>query len=309
MPARTAQIATALALCALHAPLAGAAALCSRWSEPAQVGELDVVTIMEASGIAVSRRTPPRLYHINDGSRAQFFVTNPQGGNLQTVRMNDFTPQDIEDIGLGPCGSSTCLFVADIGDNAVQRQSVQIATIREPAAFSAAATPEKVITARYPNGPHDAEAIAIHPASGDLLLAAKVKFIQQQQPSQLFRLSAAQLAAGGEQLFEAVGTIPVAALSESLGSNPRRVITAMDYSPDGNRLLLLTYDAFIEIALGSNAALPDTWAEGQTHRATAIAPLLQAEAIAYDRDGQSIIYNTESIRGSAAPLMKQICQD
>jgi hypothetical protein len=299
--------ATLSALCLLHASLASAAALCSRWSEPAKVGELDVAVIMEASGIATSLRGA-RLYHINDGEAAQFFVTNVQGGALQAVRIANFTPRDMEDIALGPCGSHTCLHVADVGDNAEQRQSVQIALIREAATFSAEVAPERVLTVRYPDGAHDAEAVAVHPVSGDLLLATKIRF-NQQRPSQLFRLSAAQIAAGGEQIFEAVGTIPVAALSESLGANPRRVITAMDLSPDGNRLLLLTYDAFIEIALGSNAALPDTWTQGLSHRATAIAPLLQPEAITYDRDGQTILYSTESIRGSAAPLMKQICQD
>lgn len=296
-------------LLATQASVAAATAgLCTRWSEPAQVGALDIAAIMEASGLAISRRTS-RLYHINDGAGARLHVTNAQGGDLQTMRINDFAPADIEDLGHGPCGNATCLYVADIGDNAVARQSVQIAVIREPGSISTAITPERIITARYPDGPHDAEAIAVHPLSGDLLLVTKVKFAQQQQPAQLFRLTAAQLQAGGEQSLEAAGTIPVATLGEALGPNPRRVVTAMDISPDGNRLLLLTYDAFIEIALGQNGTLPEAWTEGRTHRALAIAPLIQAEAIAYDRDGESVMYSTESVRGSAAPLMKQICQD
>lgn len=292
----------------LHLAAATAAeGLCTRWSEPAQAGQLDVKTIMEASGIAVSR-VAQRLYHINDGSHAEFHITDVQGSTLQTVRLAGFAAQDIEDISLGPCGSNTCLYVADIGDNAVRRESVQIAVVREAGTFGAEAKPEKLITARYPDGPHDAEAIAIHP-SGDLFLATKVRIGQQAEPSQLFRLSAAQLAAGGEQPFEAVGTIPVAALSESLGQSPRRIVTAMDFSRDGRRLLLLTYDAAIEIALGEKPSLPAEWTDGKTHRAFAIAALLQSEAIAYDRDGLSILYSTESIRGTPAPLMKQICQD
>jgi hypothetical protein len=298
----------AAVLSMLHLAAATAAqGVCTRWSEPAKVGDLDVKIIMEASGIAVSRAAQ-RLYHNNDGSRPEFHITDLQGNILQTVRLKDFAAQDIEDISLGACGSNTCLYIADIGDNAVRRESVQIAVVREARTFSAEAMPEKLITARYPDGPHDAEAIAIHP-SGDLFLATKVRIGQQAGPSQLFRLSAAQLAAGGEQNFEAAGTIPVAALSESLGQSPRRIVTAMDFSSDGRRLLLLTYDAAIEIALGEKPALPTEWTEGTTHRAFAIAPLLQSEAIAYDRDGVSILYSTESIRGTPAPLMKQICQD
>jgi hypothetical protein len=298
----------AAVLSILHLAAATAAeGVCTRWSEPAKVGDLDVKTIMEASGIAVSRLVQ-RLYHINDGSRPEFHITDVQGNALQTVRLTGFVSQDIEDIGLGACGSNTCLYIADIGDNAVRRESVQIAIVREARTFGAEANPQKVITARYPDGPHDAEAIAIHP-SGDLFLATKVRIGQQAAPAQLFRLTAAQLAAGGEQNFEAVGTIPIAALTESLGQSPRRIVTSMDFAQDGRRLLLLTYDAAIEIALGEKPTLPSDWTQGKTHLAFAIAALLQSEAIAYDRDGISIVYSTESIRGTAAPLMKQICQD
>ncbi|MEO6515019.1 MAG: hypothetical protein ABIP18_05155 [Steroidobacteraceae bacterium] len=280
--------------------------LCTRWSEASKVGELPIATIMEASGIALSR-SASRLYHINDGDGAFFHVTDIQGGALQTVRVTGFMPQDIEDLGLGPCGTSTCLYLADTGDNAVRRQSVQIAVIKETERFGAEVAPERVITARYPDGPHDAEAIAIHP-SGDLLLATKMRR-GEQGPSLLFRLSAAQLAAGGEQTFAVVGTIPVPALTEQLEQSPRRVVTAMNISPDGRRFVLLTYDAVIEFAVDLKAGLPDNWVEGKTHHAAPIAALIQAEAIAYERDGRSILYSTESVRGSAAPLMRQSCME
>lgn len=292
----------------LHLATATAAeGVCSRWSEPAKVGDLEVRTIMEASGIAISR-SAQRLYHVNDGSGAFFHVTDLQGGALQTVAIAGFKPQDIEDMALAPCGSTVCLYIADIGDNAFRRESVQIALVQEAGSFGAEAAPIRSITARYPDGPHDAEAIAIHP-SGDLYLVTKSRIGQQQNPSQLFRLGAAQLAAGGEQVFELVGTLPVAGLTVELGDSPRRIVTAMDISPDGRRFVLLTYDAAIEFAVDLRNGLPQEWKNGVTHHAFAIAPLIQSEAIAYDRDGLSILYSTESVRGSAAPLMKQICQD
>jgi hypothetical protein len=291
----------------LHLTVATAAeGICARWSEPAKVGTLDVKTIMEASGIAISRSSP-QLYHVNDGNLPFFHVTDLQGGATQSVHIAGFTPLDIEGLALGLCGDSTCLYIADIGDNAVRRDSVQIALVKEARAYGVGTPPEKILTVRYPDGPHDAEAIAIHP-SGDLFLATKSRF-DQPTPSQLFRLSAAQLAAGGEHTFEQVGTIPVATLSSKLGDSPRRVVTAMDIAPDGRRFMLLTYDAAIEFAVDLQKGLPAAWSEGRTHHAFAVAALIQTEAIAYDRDGMSILYSTESVRGSAAPLMKQICQD
>jgi hypothetical protein len=298
----------ALVVSMLHLATATAAdGVCTRWSEPAKIGELDVLTINEASGIAMSRSTQ-RLYHINDGNFPLFHVTDLQGGGTQSVRLPGFTPQDVEDLALGPCGRTVCLYIADIGDNAFRRESVRIAIVQEAEQFGAEAVPIREIIARYPDGPHDAEALALHP-SGDLYLATKSRIGQQQTPSQLFRLTAAQLAAGGEHKFELIGSIPVIRLSEPLGDNPRRIVTAMDISPDGKKFILLTYDAAIEFAVDLARGLPAEWSEGKTHRAFPIASLIQAEAIAYDRDGRSILYSTESIRGSAAPLMKQICQD
>jgi hypothetical protein len=302
------KVVTVAILSMLHMSVAAAAqGICARWSEPAKVGTLDVKTIMEASGIAISR-TSQRLYHINDGAMPFFHVTDLQGGATQSVHIAGFTPQDMEGIALGPCGNSICLYIADIGDNAARRESVQIALIREARNFGAEVTPEKIITARYPDGSHNAEALAMHP-SGDLFLATKAGIGQQQDPSQVFRLSSAQLAADGDQTFEQVGAIPVSRLSETLGENPRRIVTAMDISADGKRFILLTYDAAIEFAVDLSKGLPQAWIEGNTHHAFAVAPLIQTEAIAYDRDAMSILYSTESVRGSAAPLVKQICQD
>lgn len=272
------------------------------------VGDLDVKVINEASGIAIAR-SGQRLYHNNDGNFPFFHVTDMQGGATQTVKLAGFTPQDIEDISLGPCGSNTCLYIADIGDNAVRRESVQIALAREQRTFGAEATPDTIVTARYPDGPHDAEAIAVHPSTGDLYLATKAGIGKQQNPALLFRLTAAQLAAGGEQAFEQVGSIPVSKLSEQLGDSPRRIVTSMDIAPDGRRFVLLTYDAFIEFSVDLKAGLPAEWIDGKTHRVFPIATLIQAEAIAYDRDGKSLLYSTESVRGTPAPLTKQLCQD
>ena len=292
----------------LHTALASAAdGLCKRWADAAEAGTLPVATIMEASGIALAGKGS-RLYHINDGEGPLFYITDAKGGALQSVRISGFMPSDIEDLGRGPCGKDTCLYVADIGDNAVRRQSVQIALIKEVDSFGAEVAPERVITARYPDGPHDAEAIAIHP-SGDLFLVTKSRLGQQQNPALVFRLGATQLAAGGEQKFEQVGTLPLIKLSEALGDSPRRIVTAMDISADGKRFVLLTYDAVLEFAVDLKGGLPDSWAEGRTHHAAPIATLLQAESIAYERDGRSILYSTESIRGTAAPLMRQSCAE
>lgn len=289
----------------LVAPAVAADGVCTRWSQPVQAGDLDISRINEASGIAVSRMAP-RLYHINDGNASQFLVTDLQGGATQTIKVSGFTPQDIEDLALGPCGSDTCLVLADIGDNGGRRDSVQFAIVKETERFAAQVAPLRVVVARYPDGPHDAEAMAIHP-SGDLFLVTKGR-LASRTPSLLFRLSAEQLAAGGEQKFEAAGSIPFATL-DGMGTSLRRVVTAMDISPDGKRFVLLGYDTAIEFAVDLTKGLPATWVAGTTHAKVPTFLLVQAESIAYDRDGRTLLYSTESVSDSPAPLMRQSCAD
>lgn len=301
---RHAALLGATALVLADAASAAQGGLCPRWSEPEQGGALDVSVLHEASGIAVG--SGGRLYHINDGNSPAFHVTDAKGGGLRTVRIAGVKAVDIEDMAYGRCGDANCLVLADTGDNTQRRESVQFIFVREVEKFGAEVKPLRVLRARYPDRAHDAEAIALHP-DGDLLLVTKSP-LGLGGPSVLFRLRAGQLAAGGEQTFERLGEIPVPQLSEH-GLTLRRMVTSMDVAPDGRRLLLLTYDSAIEIALPPGLALPAEWKAGVTHRSTPIALLLQAEAVAYEDGGRGIVYSTESLRGSAAPLMRQRCLD
>lgn len=299
-------VAAAAVGCAAAAEDAGES-LCEQWSVPVSAGELDVALMPEASGIAVSARGD-RLYHVNDGTRPGFFVTARDGSGARHVSVSGFAPRDVEDLALGSCGERTCLYIADVGDNAERRPTVQIAIVEEREDFGEVAAPLRVVLARYPDGPHNSEAIAIHP-SGDLLLVTKGAItLAPRGPARVYRLRAAQLAAGGEQTFEAAGTIPFETLTQ-IGLPLRRVVTAMDFAPGGDRLVLLAYDSAVEIAVDRATGLPavDAWAEGRTHRVIAIETLRQAEAVAYDTDGRSILYSTESVRGSAASLIRQAC--
>lgn len=280
-----------------------AAGLCARWSAPEQAGQLDITEIEEASGVAISP-DGSHLYHIIDGNGPLFFVTDVQGSAVQKVQVKDFTPQDVEDMAVGQCGTGQCLFLADTGDNARRRETVQFAQIAVQERFDAQVSPVRIITARYPDGPHDAEATSVLP-SGDLLVLTKAR-VGMPGPSELFRLRAAQLAAQGVQTFERVGELPIPDMT-TLGLNLRRVVTSMDASADGRRLMLLTYDVAIEVALEEGGRLPAEWVEGRTHGSFAIAALVQAEAVTWERGGQSVLYSTESVRGSAAPLMRQTC--
>lgn len=293
-------------------PTAALAGPCVQWRAPEKLGVLDGALISEASGIAASRTHPGRLYHNNDSGDGPFFYqTDAGGGATRRIAVSGFTPRDVEDIALGPCtGAPACLYLGDIGDNGRARSKVQFIQVAELAKFPGEVAPLRIVEARYPDGAHDAEGFALHP-NGDLYLITKAVDFRQRAsaPAQLFRLTVAQLdaPAGEVQTFEPVGTLDLPALiSDAFAS---QAATAMDISADGARTLVLTYRTVLEWRqdlaqpIGTHALEP-----GRDFSLTPLHPLVQAEAIAYDAEGDAILYTSElTSPATEVPLYRQTC--
>lgn len=304
-------VVAALALGAL--PSAALAGPCIQWRAPEEVGALETTMLREASGLAASRAYPGRLYLNNDsGDGPYFYVREPQRGETARVGVSGFSARDVESIALGPCtGSASCVWLGDIGDNARTRETVTFAAVSESEAFAAEAIPAQTISARYPDGPHDAEAFAFHP-NGDLYLITKTMQVASRTsgPAGIYRLPAAALASGdgGVLTFETVGAIDLPALINDFF--PNQVATAMDISADGERVAILTYRNLLEWSedLSDGIETGSSLQPGSDYTLTPIAPLVQAEALAYLPDDMGVIYTSE-VSGSAteAPLYKQTC--
>ena len=323
--------AIAAAVMAIAAALAAAgpawAEICARWAPAQAVGELDPRTINEASGLAVSRRFPGRLYFNNDsGDGPYVYVTDAQGAGARRVTVAGFTPQDVEDMALGACGPRrTCLYLGDIGDNFSRRAEVRFVVLEERERFEGTVTPLRTITARYPEGAQDAESFAIHP-NGDLYLVTKPRDLLNRRAgvARIYRLTAAQLAVsdGSVQTFERVGEIDLPYLLYMNGL-AGQIATAMDFAPDGSRALILTYQSIVEVGFDFSRGVPATrsWQAADYRVLPITPPLPQAETVAYAPDGLSFYYATESVSGAytaqapvpvdiggRAPLYRQACE-
>lgn len=289
---------------------AAAAELCPKWGAAEPAGALDGKLIGEASGLEASKTFPGRLYHHNDsGDDLRFFVTDATGGGARIVNLEGPRPRDIEDMSLGPCGRATCLFLGDIGDNPATRPDVAFTLVREKAAFAETETPLRVVRARYPDGPHNAEAFAVHP-NGDLFVVTKPADARmlKHDPALVFRLTAAQLRdATQTQVFEKLGEIDLPHLTPEL-SVPDWIVTSMDISPDGHRVVLLTYGAIYELAVDLAKGLPTGWTPGQTLQVVRFKPLPQQEAIAWLPDASGLLIDTEANNRPTAPLLRLRCQ-
>lgn len=311
-------------LAALPSP--ALAQLCQEWGAPQYIGQFDTSLIPEASGIAASQLYAGRFYHNNDsGDGPYFYVTGKDGSGTKRITITGFEASDVEDIALGSCsGVLSCIYVADIGDNAEARESVNLVQIAETERFgtrgggdysAAKIDPLRITEARYPDGPHNAESIAIHP-NGDLYLITKGGgfFAGPSTPAQIFTLTAQQLAAsnGDIQTFTLVGSLNlpnfIAQDSEEITNN--QVATGMDISADGSRTLMIAYRHMIEwdqdlAQLNSDTPQPQ---EFRDIIFTPLADLPQAEAITYLPKSDAVLYSSEAPRdGGEAAIIQQIC--
>jgi hypothetical protein len=115
----------------------------------------------EASGLAISRRTPGVVWTHNDsGHKTDLFAVDVTGAPRGRVRVPVVT-RDWEDISAGRCGIGDCLYIADIGDNRLARDRIRIYRVPEPAPGDAETSTPAVLTATYADGPHNAEALFV----------------------------------------------------------------------------------------------------------------------------------------------------
>lgn len=304
--------AAALFACVFALPACAQAEVCPKWSAPEAAGALDTSLVNEASGLDVSDRFPNRLYHNNDsGDGLRFYISDLKGGNARAVEVEGEKPRDIEALSLGPCGAKTCLYLADIGDNPAEREGVAFTVVEELESFPAKVAPLRTVRARYPDGAHNAESMAVHP-NGDLYVVTKPADAQAMTPGPalVFRLTATQLAKGEEvQTFEKMGQIELPRIMAEFPF-PGSIATSLDIAPDGKRTLLLTYMHGLELGFDLAKGLPEgPWVSGRDYQVVRLTPMPQQEAAAWTSDGKGLLYETELTRGAkAAPINKLACQ-
>ena len=170
----------------------------------------------EASGVALSRRTPGIFWTHNDSGEPVLFAFDTSGKSRGRVQVTGATVDDWEDLAVGPCGQGSCLFIADIGDNNRRRRQITIYRVPEPRPEDKATAPAEALHAAYPDGARDAEALFVG-SGGQLFLVSK----QDPGATTLYRLGQSAGAAHVRKL-EAVAKLPLDR------------VTGAGASPDGN---------------------------------------------------------------------------
>jgi hypothetical protein len=239
----------------------------------------------EASGLVASAVHDNRFYSHNDsGDTARFFAIDDSGKDFGVYSAPAVTAVDWEDIAVGPCPSGSCVYVADMGDNAEQRTSYAIYRAAEPSALTAGAhdITMEAFPFTYPDGSHNAETLLIHPDTGVITIVTKTAT----PPAGIYELPM-PLTPGVSVKAIKRGTVT------PIGKSP--LITGGDLGPRG--ILLRTKTTVMFFPLGAEQAVSEALLAAPC---SAPAPSeVQGEAIAWLRDGSG--YATVSDMSGTSP--------
>lgn len=243
--------------------------------------------IAELSGLASDGK---RWFAVNDGgSRLEVFVLNRQCA-VQRVIAAKVDPYDVEDLALAADGT---LWLADIGDNRKQRETVALHRLT-------AGGRAVLHRLTYPDGPHDAEALLLD-RTGTPYIVTKNAVGE----TGVYR-PMGDLRSPGPTPLEQIGTVTLDATDTPggpVGGAGSLLVTGGAVSPDGTVVALRTYtDAYLYPA-------PDGDIIAALYADPVRIPLQkeqQGEAIALEPDGTLLSASegtgqrVRAVRGAAA---------
>lgn len=192
--------------------------------------------ITESSGLFASRRDPTCVWTHNDsGDSARLFAIETATGRCvgEWVLAID-RPVDWEDMTGFSDGERSRLVIADCGDNASKRSSIQLIVIDEPDPRSSgviAKSDVRSITVRYPGGPMDCEAVWWDADRHAVMLLAK-RWL------------------GSAELLAAVLPVDVppdvapkhsVVIANAIGRLPAMLVTGADVDPKTGEIWVISY--------------------------------------------------------------------
>jgi hypothetical protein len=223
-----------------------------------------VPIINEASGIADSKINPNYLWVEEDsGNPPQLYLLGHNGNVLKTIYIKGAVNRDWEDMAL----INDTIYVADIGDNSLSFSDYTIYQFAEPSASTDTVTSFNTIHFAYPDGPHDAEAFLIEPATKDIYIITK-----RDASSKIYKL-------GFPYSTASVDTV---SLAGTLNYNDV-VSAAMD--PGGREIIIKTYLALYYYTRSAGETIEQALNKNYTTLPYLTEPKGEAVTFANDNSG------------------------
>ena len=272
-----------------------------------KVSHVESDRIVECSGMDVSMVYKDVLWVINDSGNGPFlFAMGTDGNDRGRVRVAAAKNRDWEGMETFMWQNRPMMLIADVGDNARRYAAHTLYVIEEPAITgesinsSAVTAPAWRIRFTYPDGTHDAEGVAVDTRRAEVLILTKrddppLLFALPLKPSSNNRPLVARRIA-------AVNRIPPPTDEDrrypfgTYRSQP----TALDISPDGLSMVVLTYKHAYLFTRNPG----ESWGKAVGTSPTVLQlplpqnrhDLRQREAICFSRDGRSLFVTSEGKR-------------
>jgi hypothetical protein len=267
--------------------------------------------IGEASGLAASFRHPG-IYWVHNDSRAFFdspstepllYAIDAEGRVRGELWVDRLKPYDWEAISAFRWKGKSYLLIGDVGDNRARRgRGIRLDAVEEPSPVEGRLHVKPAWTLRltYPDGPRDAEAMAVDEAEEVIYILSK-----RDTPARLYR---APLLAGkgGSRKLEYLGEIAelVAPLTTGIPSELKVLPfthqpTDMAFAPDGGEVAVLTYAHLYVFRRPAGLS----WLEALrgTPEVIDLPGARQYEGLSYSRDGVAWLIVQE---GEGSPVLR-----
>jgi hypothetical protein len=267
-------------------PAAAASPAACRYAQTRRLAEVQDRAIKEGSALAASQRWPGVYWTLNDsGNPPIVFAVDEQGRARGTFQVDKAENVDWEALQVGPGrDGGSALYVGDIGDNDGRRRELAIYRVPEPEPAAAGAraangrtAPAETFKIMYPAGARDAEALLVHPTTGEILIVTK-EIVGR---AVVFRLPL-PLDSRRTVTLERIADLDLARFGVRAD-----VVTDAAVSPDGRRVTVRTYGSGLEYDVPEGAPLASIW--GQTPRVFRIDDPPQGEGISYRTDGSALL--------------------
>jgi hypothetical protein len=251
------------------------------YAPPHVTGNLSDPAVNESSGLARSLRHPGHFWTHNDsGDTARLFFINRDGTIKAVVTVEGAEAADWEDMAAFQFKGKPFLIIADVGNNKLDRTTVQLYLIEEPAVAvknetqSLTARVTQTIQFAFEGGPKDCESVAVDTELGRILLLGK----------EMTECGAYELPLSFDALKEKL-------VARRIATVPVSLATAMDISPDGRRAVIANYVSGCEYQRQAG----ETWAEAFSRPPRPLAfPLRrQGETVCYGSDGLTLHLTSE----------------
>jgi hypothetical protein len=239
----------------------------------------------ELSGLVVVGN---RMLAMNDGGERATVYLLDNACRIVDVQSAAIDPYDPEDMAVGKDGT---VWLADIGDNSVDRPTVALLAMR-PGGGAA------VYRLTYPDGPHNAEALLLAPDGMPYIVTKEVL-----GSSGVYR-PLTPLTKGQTVKMGKVATVHLTLTGTPggpVGAAGQLMITGGAVSADGHHLALRTYtDAYVWPLTGSHVAR----ALATAPRRIALPDSPQGEAISFTADSRQLVVASERLPSdiSVVPL-------